>query len=112
MFSAMHCVLSLSLSPVDGMIISLIAAMAKNRVIGRENSMPWNIPSDRRRFRTITWGHPVLFGRKTIAGLAQDRKADAIVMGSRGLSDIKGLFLGSVSHKVSHLAECTCITVK
>ena len=49
---------------------------------------------------------------QTIAGLAKDRKADAIVIGSRGLSDVKGLFLGSVSHKVSHLAECTCITVK
>ena len=48
----------------------------------------------------------------TIVGLARDRKADAIVIGSRGLSDVKGLFLGSVSHKVSHLAECTCITVK
>ena len=49
---------------------------------------------------------------ETIAGLAKDRKVDAIVIGSRGLSDIKGLFLGSVSHKVNHLAECTCITVK
>lgn len=49
---------------------------------------------------------------ETITGLAKDRNADAIVIGSRGLSDIKGLFLGSVSHKVSHLAECTCITVK
>ncbi|MEM7045185.1 MAG: universal stress protein [Pseudomonadota bacterium] len=49
---------------------------------------------------------------ETITGLARDRKADAIVIGSRGLSDMKGLFLGSVSHKVSHLAECTCITVK
>ncbi|MDH3663833.1 MAG: universal stress protein [Alphaproteobacteria bacterium] len=49
---------------------------------------------------------------ETIVGLAKDRKVDAIVMGSRGLSDIKGLFLGSVSHKVGHLAECTCITVK
>jgi nucleotide-binding universal stress UspA family protein len=38
--------------------------------------------------------------------------ADMIVMGSRGLSDIKGLLLGSVSHKVSHLAPCTCITVR
>jgi nucleotide-binding universal stress UspA family protein len=37
---------------------------------------------------------------------------DMIVMGSRGLGAIKGMFLGSVSHKVSHLAECTCITVK
>ncbi|RKQ95722.1 nucleotide-binding universal stress UspA family protein [Kushneria sinocarnis] len=37
--------------------------------------------------------------------------ADAIVMGSRGLSDLKGLVTGSVSHKVSHLAPCTVITV-
>ena len=44
--------------------------------------------------------------------IAKDRMVDAIVIGSRGLSDIKGLFLGSVSHKVGHLAECTCITVK
>ena len=38
--------------------------------------------------------------------------ANLIVMGSRGLSDLKGLLLGSVSHKVSHLAECTCMTVR
>lgn len=48
----------------------------------------------------------------TIVGLAEDKNVDAIVIGSRGLSDIKGLFLGSVSHKVNHLAACTCITVK
>ena len=47
-----------------------------------------------------------------ITSLAKDRMVDAIVIGSRGLSDIKGLFLGSVSHKVGHLAECICITVK
>lgn len=49
---------------------------------------------------------------QTIVKLAGDRKADAIVMGSRGLSDIKGLFMGSVSHKINHLADCTCMTVK
>ena len=38
--------------------------------------------------------------------------ADMIVMGSRGLSDLKGLLVGSVSHKVNHLADCTCITVR
>jgi dihydrofolate reductase len=47
------------------MIISLIAAMAENRVIGRGNSIPWDIPSDQKRFREITMGHPVIFGRKT-----------------------------------------------
>lgn len=39
-------------------------------------------------------------------------KADLIVMGTRGLSDISGLVLGSVSHKVIHLAKCPCLTVK
>ena len=39
-------------------------------------------------------------------------KADMIILGSRGLSDFKGLLFGSVSHKVSGQAECTCVTVK
>lgn len=42
---------------------------------------------------------------------AKDNNIDMIVMGSRGLSDISGLLVGSVSHKVSHLAKCTCVTV-
>ena len=37
---------------------------------------------------------------------------DCVIMGSRGLSDFKGLFLGSVSHKVANRAPCTCIAVK
>jgi len=41
-----------------------------------------------------------------------EENIDCVVMGSRGLSDIKGLFLGSVSHKVANRAPCTCITVK
>ena len=47
------------------MIISLIAAMAENRVIGYKNAIPWNIPSDQKRFRDITMGHAVILGRKT-----------------------------------------------
>ena len=47
-----------------------------------------------------------------ILAVAEDQKADLIVMGTRGLSDLKGLLVGSVSHKVNHLSECTCITVK
>jgi dihydrofolate reductase len=47
------------------MIISLIAAMAENRVIGRNGAIPWDIPDDRRRFRELTMGHPIIIGRKT-----------------------------------------------
>jgi len=47
-----------------------------------------------------------------IVGYAKEAKIDMIVMGSKGLSDIQGLLMGSVSHKVSHLAPCTCVTVR
>lgn len=49
---------------------------------------------------------------RTIIEFAKDKKADAVVLGSRGLGDITGMLLGSVSHKVNSLAGCTCITVK
>jgi len=42
---------------------------------------------------------------------ARDREADAIVLGSRGLGNLKGALVGSVSHKVCDKTDCTCITV-
>ncbi len=42
---------------------------------------------------------------------AKREHADAIVMGSHGYSDLKGLFVGSVSHKVAHEADCPCIAI-
>lgn len=43
----------------------MIAAMAHNRVIGRDGQMPWHIPSDLQRFRQLTMGHVMLMGRTT-----------------------------------------------
>jgi dihydrofolate reductase len=45
--------------------LSLIAALARNRVIGRNNSMPWHLPADLKHFKTVTMGCPVIMGRKT-----------------------------------------------
>ncbi len=47
------------------MRVSLIAAMARNRVIGRENDLPWKLPADQKRFKQITMGHYLIMGRKT-----------------------------------------------
>jgi nucleotide-binding universal stress UspA family protein len=43
---------------------------------------------------------------------AEAEDADMIVMGSRGLGNLKGMLVGSVSNKVNHLASCTCVCVK
>lgn len=48
---------------------------------------------------------------RRILKTAEDIDADLIVMGSRGLGDVSGIMKGSVSHKVNHLARCSCITV-
>jgi dihydrofolate reductase len=45
--------------------------MAENRVIGRNNKMPWDLPSDRKRFHTITRGHPIILGRKTYESIGR-----------------------------------------
>ena len=47
------------------MILSQIAAMSKNRAIGKDNHLPWNIPEDLRYFQDKTKGHCVIMGRKT-----------------------------------------------
>ena len=46
------------------MIISLIAAVAENNVIGKDNNLPWHLPSDMKYFRDTTMGHCVIMGRK------------------------------------------------
>jgi dihydrofolate reductase len=53
------------------MKISLIAAISENRVIGRDNDLPWHIPEDLKRFKEITKGHPVIMGRKTYESIGR-----------------------------------------
>ncbi|MBN20589.1 MAG: dihydrofolate reductase [Bdellovibrionaceae bacterium] len=50
-------------------MISLIAAMAENRVIGKDGTLPWNIPSEMKYFRETTSGCPIIMGRKTLEEL-------------------------------------------
>lgn len=52
-------------------ITSLIVAMAKHRVIGINNTLPWHLPEDLKRFRTLTTGHHIIMGRKTYESLGR-----------------------------------------
>jgi dihydrofolate reductase len=51
--------------------IVLVAAMDRNRAIGRDNALPWRLPDDLRRFKELTLGKPVLMGRKTAESLGR-----------------------------------------
>lgn len=53
------------------MRILLIAAVAKNGVIGKENDLVWKIPTDFKRFKTLTSNHYILMGRKTFESLGK-----------------------------------------
>jgi dihydrofolate reductase len=46
-------------------MISFLVAMDKNRVIGKDNSLPWHLPADLKFFKKVTMGHPIAMGRKT-----------------------------------------------
>jgi dihydrofolate reductase len=55
----------------------LIAALAKNRVIGIDNKLPWRLPDDLKHFKNLTLGHSIVMGRKTwesLPGVLPDRR--------------------------------------
>ena len=49
----------------DGPRVHLVAAVASNRVIGASGKLPWHLPEDLRHFKALTYGHPVIMGRRT-----------------------------------------------
>ncbi len=53
------------------MRLSILVAMAKNRVIGRNNTLPWHLPADLKHFKSLTMGHPMIMGRKTYESIGK-----------------------------------------
>jgi dihydrofolate reductase len=63
--------------------VALIAAVASNGVIGAGNRLPWHLPDDLRRFRTLTSGHTVVMGRKTWESIGRPLPARQNIVVSR-----------------------------
>lgn len=53
------------------MILSLLVAASKNNVIGKDNKLPWHLPNDLKYFKNLTWGMPILMGRKTFDSIGK-----------------------------------------
>jgi dihydrofolate reductase len=52
-------------------MIAIVVAMSENRVIGRDNSLPWHLPADLKHFKSLTMGHPIIMGRKTFESIGK-----------------------------------------
>jgi dihydrofolate reductase len=65
------------------MTLSIIAAMAQDRVIGRDNQLPWRLPADLKRFKQLTMGHTLLMGRKTYESIGRPLPGRTTVVVSR-----------------------------
>lgn len=55
----------------DKPVVSIIAAIAKNNVIGLKNTLPWNLPADMEHFKQLTKGKPVIMGQKTFESIGK-----------------------------------------
>lgn len=56
---------------MNAMRLSILVAMAKNRVIGKNNALPWHLSADLKHFKALTMGHPVIMGRKTFESIGR-----------------------------------------
>ena len=68
--------------------LTLVAAMARNRVIGRDGDMPWRLPADLAHFKRVTLGHPVIMGRKTFESIGRPLPGRLNIVISRGQPEL------------------------
>lgn len=85
--------------------LSLIVAMAKNRVIGIDNTLPWRIPADLQHFKKLTMGHHMIMGRKTYESIGKPLPGRTTVVVSRNRNlEIEGCL---VAHSLPEaIAAC------
>lgn len=66
------------------MIISMIAAMDENRLIGADNTLPWHLPADFKHFKQVTMAKPIIMGRKTYESIGRPLPGRKNIVLSRG----------------------------
>ena len=76
-------------------VISHLVAMAKNRVIGVNNDLPWNLPDDLNHFKQYTLNKPIVMGRKTFESIGKPLPHRINIVISRSLSEIEGVYVFS-----------------
>lgn len=86
--------------------VSLVLAVAKNGVIGVQNKLPWSLPSDLKRFKETTMGHPVVMGRSTFESIGSPLPGrDNIVLTRSGAVDDPGVHTANSLEEACSLAK-------
>lgn len=75
------------------MRLSLVVAVAKNGVIGRDGGLAWRISDDLKRFKELTTGHPVIMGRKTFDSIGKSLPKRVNIVVSRTMNDREGVIV-------------------
>lgn len=70
------------------MKLSIIVAVAENGVIGQDNRLPWRLPADLERFRSLTLGHHLLMGRLTFESIGRPLPGRTTIVLSRGAAEL------------------------
>jgi len=93
--------------------ITLIAAYAANRAIGRDNALPWHLPADFAHFKRTTLGHPIVMGRKTWESLprALPGRINVVVSRQAGYQAAGAQVVGSLAEALAACGEAPRIFV-
>jgi dihydrofolate reductase len=96
------------------MRVALVLAMTRNRVIGRDNGLPWRLPADLKHFKATTLGKPILMGRKTFDSIGKPLPGRVNIVLTRDRSwSAEGLaVVHSVEEALTHVSgvdELACI---
>src|SRR5436190_1742274 len=88
-------------------MISIIAAMSKNRVIGNNGSIPWFIKGEQKRAKEITLGHPIIMGRKTHESIGKPLpgRTNIVITSSPGLTSEGIIKVASLAEAISKATE-------
>jgi dihydrofolate reductase len=94
-------------------IVSLVVAMARNRVIGRNNTLPWRLSDDLKRFKTITMGKPILMGRKTFESIGKPLpgRANLVLTRDRAWQATGVLTVGSIDEAIERSRRASELAV-
>jgi dihydrofolate reductase len=88
------------------MQLALIAAMASNRVIGKNNALIWHLPEDLKHFKALTSGHHIIMGRKTFESIGRPlpNRVNIVVSRNQQLSIPGAMVVGSLEEGIQKAA--------